>query len=193
MWIETLLIGMAPPFELFQSIAGAAIALVVIVVAGWFAVVRTRWWMRDDSATDAAFTLEDLRRLRREGQLTEEEYETARTAMIGAVRKAAQPDGAEIKRRVSAGIRAAQTRTAPPTRPGTPASIVEQPVQPRVGPSIEPMTPQPPLTPVQPRGVVRPVDLDQPAPTPPTAPTDHGSTQDGTQPTRSPKRPPQLG
>jgi uncharacterized membrane protein len=162
---------MAPSFALFQSIAGAAVALVVIVVVGWFAVARIRRWMRDDSTTEAAFTLEDLRRLRREGQLTEEEFETARAAMIGAVRKAAQPDGAEVKRRVSAGIRAAQTRAAPPTTPGTLPPVAE-------GHS-------PPAT--EPRIVIRP---EAPPPIAPTAPE---SVQDGTHTSRSPKRPPQLG
>lgn len=163
--------SMAPSFALFQSIAGAAVALVVIVVVGWFAVARIRRWMREDSTAEAAFTLEDLRRLRREGQLTEEEFETARAAMIGAVRKAAQPDGAEIKRRVAAGIRASQTRVVPPTKPGTPLAFAEG----HASPTAEPRT------------------EIRPHATPPIAPAPPAAVQDGTHTTRSPKRPPQLG
>jgi len=121
----------ANPFALFESIGGALLVLLVIVVAGWFAIVRIRSWMRDNGESDAPFTLDDLRRLRREGQITEEEFETARKAMIGEVRGAAGGkaalDAAEVKRRVAAGQQAAQSRPTPPTTPGMPLRLESEP------------------------------------------------------------------
>jgi len=78
-----------PSLALFQSISGAAVALIAIVVVGWFAIVRLRRWMRADSSDDRAFMLDDLRRLHREGKLTSEEFQKARDAMIEAVQKSA--------------------------------------------------------------------------------------------------------
>jgi uncharacterized membrane protein len=69
------------------------LGLFVLVVIGWFAVVRVRRWMRDASEDAAAFTLEDLRRLRREGKITEDEFNRAREAMIGSVRSKASGGG----------------------------------------------------------------------------------------------------
>jgi hypothetical protein len=80
--------------------------------------------------------------MRREGQLTDEEYETARAAMIGEARKNPPPSVAEIKRRVQAGANATAQRSAPPTTPDSPLRI---------------------------------------------------TPENGTQPPKSPKRPPQLG
>jgi hypothetical protein len=115
------------PFALFESIGGALLVLLVIVVVGWFAIARIRSWMRENAESEAPFTLDDLRRLRREGQLTEEEYETARQAMIGEVRGKSSLDAAEVKRRVAAGQRATQSRTTPPTTPGTPLRLESEP------------------------------------------------------------------
>ncbi|MFZ9880513.1 MAG: hypothetical protein ACO3QC_03825 [Phycisphaerales bacterium] len=69
------------------------LGLFVLVVAGWFAVVRVRRWMRDTSEDAAAFTLEDLRRLRRDGKITEDEFNRAREAMIGSIRSKASGGG----------------------------------------------------------------------------------------------------
>ena len=163
---------MDPAFTLFRSIATASVALIVLVVVGWFAVVHIRRWMRDGSEGGAAFTLEDLRRMRREGELTEEEFETARAAMIGAVRRDPPPSIAEIKRRVQAGAEAAANRTVPPTSPGTPTMP---------GTSTMPGTPTPPSTSTSPS-----------APGASSAPI-RITPDSGTQPHKSPKRPPQLG
>lgn len=163
---------MDPAFTLFRSIATASVALIVLVVVGWFAVVHIRRWMRDGSEGGAAFTLEDLRRMRREGELTEEEFETARAAMIGAVRRDPPPSIAEIKRRVRAGAEAAANRTVPPTSPGTPTMP---------GTSTMPGAPTPPSTSTSPS-----------APGASSAPI-RITPDSGTQPHKSPKRPPQLG
>ncbi|MCE2885467.1 MAG: hypothetical protein LW806_11290 [Planctomycetaceae bacterium] len=70
---------------IFQ-IGGAVLGLIAVVVAGWFAIVRIRAWMHTSEDTSAPFTLDDLRRLHREGKLSDAEFQRAREAMIGAVR-----------------------------------------------------------------------------------------------------------
>lgn len=62
------------------------LGLIVLVVVGWIAVVRIRRWMRESAEQAAPFTLEDLRRLHREGKLTDEEFARAREAMLGSIR-----------------------------------------------------------------------------------------------------------
>ncbi|MFM7052889.1 MAG: hypothetical protein ACKOYN_12290 [Planctomycetota bacterium] len=62
------------------------LGLIVLVIIGWFAVVRIRRWMRAESERSQPFTLEDLRRLHREGTLTDEEFARAREAMVGSIR-----------------------------------------------------------------------------------------------------------
>ena len=54
---------MNPALGLFQSIGGALLALVVIVIIGWFAISRIRSWMKDNAEASQPFTLEDLRAL----------------------------------------------------------------------------------------------------------------------------------
>jgi len=68
------------------EIGSAVLGLIAVVVAGWFAIVRIRAWMQRSEDTSAPFTLDDLRRLHREGKLSEAEFQRAREAMIGAVR-----------------------------------------------------------------------------------------------------------
>jgi hypothetical protein len=70
---------------IFQ-IGGAVLGLIAVVVAGWFAIVRIRAWMHTSEDASAPFTLDDLRRLHREGKLSDAEFQRAREAMIGAVR-----------------------------------------------------------------------------------------------------------
>lgn len=77
---------MNPHLNLFQSIGGALLALTVVVVIGWIAIARIRAWMRPSEEADEGFSLADLRRLHREGKLTDGEYERAHAAMIASVR-----------------------------------------------------------------------------------------------------------
>ena len=70
----------------YLSIFKASLALVAIVVVGWVVIVRLQRWMKSDADSSEAFTLDDLRRLRREGRLSEAEFAKAREAMIGSVR-----------------------------------------------------------------------------------------------------------
>lgn len=101
---------------LFSSVGLPLLGLIVVVVIGWFAIVRIRSWMRDDEERTDAFTLDDLRRLRREGRISEEEFEKARQAMIGAVRAAPS-----AKRIVPPKV------VAPPVKPGGLPSVERPP------------------------------------------------------------------
>lgn len=78
---------MNPALNLFQSIGGALLALAVIAVIGWVAISRIRAWMKPTEDTDEGFTLSDLRRLHREGALSDEEFERAQAQIIDAVRR----------------------------------------------------------------------------------------------------------
>lgn len=58
---------------------------------GGMLIYFVRKWMAGDSSTPAeGFTLQDLRDLHARGELTDEEYQNARTAMIGRVKHATQ-------------------------------------------------------------------------------------------------------
>lgn len=162
---------MQPALGLFQNIGGALLALIVLVVIGWFVIARIRSWMKDSAEASQPFTLDDLRQLHRSGQLSDEEFERAKEMMIGSVRRA--PTLKEIK-----AAQAKAPRTAPPVTPLADALKVK-PQRPK-GLEREP--------PDDRSGSDSPESGIQPSqPLPPPAATD------GTQPTRSPKRPPQLG
>lgn len=159
------------PFLLIQSIGGTLLALVVIVVIGWFAIARIRSWMKDNAETAQPFTLDDLRQLHRSGQLSDEEFERAKEMMIGSVRRA--PTLKEIK-----AAQAKSPRTAPPTAPLADALKVK-PQRPR---ALGQAAPDAQTDPGDGSSGIQPAQV-----LPPPAATD------GTQPTKSPKRPPQLG
>jgi hypothetical protein len=162
---------MQPALGLFQDIGGALLALIVLVVIGWFVIARIRSWMKDNAEASQPFTLDDLRQLHRSGQLSDEEFERAKEMMIGSVRRA--PTLKEIK-----AAQAKSPRVAPPTTPLADALKVK---------------------PKRPRGLEQAAaeagaDGDDAAPRiQPSQPLSPTEATDGTQPTRSPKRPPQLG
>jgi hypothetical protein len=61
-----------------------------LLVGGFFAVTWVRRWAKqDDSAAGAiGFTLSDLRQLHKAGQMTDEEFERAKTKMVAATKAA---------------------------------------------------------------------------------------------------------
>lgn len=69
-----------------------ALAVVVVIV---ILILRKALLSRTDSAGEPAFSLADLRRLRDEGAITEEEFETARAKLIAAGRAVLQDPDAE--------------------------------------------------------------------------------------------------
>ena len=46
---------------LFQSVGGPLLGLIVVVVIGWFGIVRIRRWMKGEAESNEPFTLNDLR------------------------------------------------------------------------------------------------------------------------------------
>ncbi len=72
--------------SIIWSIGPIVLGLIVVVVVGWFAVVHVRNWMKASEESGEAFTLDDLRRMHRAGEISEAEFQRAREAMIGAVR-----------------------------------------------------------------------------------------------------------
>lgn len=149
---------------LFQNIGLPLLGLVMVVVIGWLAIVKIREWMRGNADNAKPFSLDDLRRLRREGLLSEEEFEKARSMMLASVGGAARGATRGATDGAAAGTASAKRASPPPTKPLP----------------IKPSTPTPPLS--------APVK-----PTPPAQlSTDPSVGADGTRPLKSPKRPSQL-
>ena len=67
-----------------------SLILIALVVAGCAAVLRLRRWLKEDydgpATSGIGFTLSDLRQLHREGKMTDEEFERARSKMVEAGR-----------------------------------------------------------------------------------------------------------
>ena len=75
------------------------LVLVGVVLVGFVAIGIIRKWMRgDDVGTEVGFTLSDLRRLNREGRLSDEELARAEEQMITRVRAmASESDVHELR------------------------------------------------------------------------------------------------
>jgi hypothetical protein len=70
--------------------------LVLAIIALFGALGIYRKWMNasDTPSSGPAFTLSDLRKLHKEGKMTTEEYEKAKTVIIGSLKAAtADPQG----------------------------------------------------------------------------------------------------
>ena len=75
------------------SIVLASLVLLALVFAGWLTVwqVRRRLTQPDESS-GAGFTLSDLRRLHKSGQMSDEEFERAKSKVVDAAKRAAERD-----------------------------------------------------------------------------------------------------
>jgi hypothetical protein len=72
----------APPIDFHQVIMGGLI-LIALIIFGMFATKWIRGWAkRDDVIPLAGFTPDDLRKLHREGKMTDEEYKLASTRVF---------------------------------------------------------------------------------------------------------------
>ena len=79
------------PGRAFGEMLPWLIVLVAVVIVGGVLIYYIRKWMAGDSPTPAeGFTLQDLRDLHSRGELTDEEYQNARAAMIGRVKQSGQ-------------------------------------------------------------------------------------------------------
>jgi len=89
-WLSTSLAAtdvLPAPKSTFAEILPVLLVLVGVVFAGFIVISVVRKWMRGDvGQPDQGFTLSDLRRLHREGKLSDEELERAESQMIRKVR-----------------------------------------------------------------------------------------------------------
>jgi hypothetical protein len=79
--------------ELFPSLLPWLLALLGLVIVGGGVLLLVRRWLRSDEAdgpADVGFTLQDLRDMHRVGELSDEEFERAKSAMIEQVQRAAE-------------------------------------------------------------------------------------------------------
>jgi hypothetical protein len=76
-----------------QGTGGAllwSIVLIVSILLLFGGIVLYRKWMNaDDTTTGEGFTLGDLRRLHKEGKMTDGEFESAKAILIGSLKAAA--------------------------------------------------------------------------------------------------------
>jgi LPXTG-motif cell wall-anchored protein len=64
--------------------------LIGIILVLFGAIVLYRRWMNsNDTTSNAGFTLSDLRRLHKEGKMTDAEFESAKAILIGSLKAAA--------------------------------------------------------------------------------------------------------
>ena len=101
-------------------VIGWSLVLIVLIIAGAAGVLMLRRWLKEDDTPaggvgeGVGFSLSDLRQLHREGKITDEELERARSKMVAAGKAMAEklPDPLAGRR---------QPRQPPrPQRPGTP-------------------------------------------------------------------------
>ena len=74
--------------------------LIAIILVLFGTIVLYRRWMNADETTSAAgFTLSDLRRLHKEGKMTDAEFESAKAILIGSLKAstAKPPEGAPTR------------------------------------------------------------------------------------------------
>ena len=86
----------APPI-LIQTgnptdIAVGVFLLTLLLVGGFMAWMHFKKWLKDEEepSSEIGFTLGDLRRLHKSGQISDEEFEKARAQMIAATQRAAE-------------------------------------------------------------------------------------------------------
>jgi hypothetical protein len=140
---------MDPMFSLLKSIGGALLALVVIVLIGWIAIAMIRKWSGgNDQTVPDGFTLDDLRRMKRDGELSDEEYDRAAERIIVAA-KAMRVKAADAKpkpgslRPLKLEPKAWPATAELPTR-SAPAAAAETPTEaPTEAPRMDAPPPQP--------------------------------------------------
>lgn len=96
-------------------------AMIVVVVIAGIVMVRLRKKATSDLVSSDAMTLDDLRRLKASGELSDEEYQTLSRAItqrsvaaMDARRAASQPAQASLRAQASRPASGDNSRTAPP-------------------------------------------------------------------------------
>lgn len=136
--------------DFFRGVALPLAGLFAFAVVGWFAVIAVRKAFRGEDAGADAFTLDELRRLHRSGELSDEEFARAKESMLGIARRARATDGpaapAQPERR--------EPRSQAGNRPEAAASPADRVVPPAVEGGPPPRRPNP----VRPTGLGPPPD-----------------------------------
>ena len=74
----------ARPAELFGALLPILLVLAGMVFIGWIAVLMIRRSVRhSDESTGGSFTLGQLRRMHASGELSDQEYEHAKSSILG--------------------------------------------------------------------------------------------------------------
>ena len=117
------------------GVIGWSLVLIVLIIAGAAGVLLLRRWLKEDDtpASDGGgigFSLSDLRQLHREGKITDEELERARSKMVAAGKAMAEklPDPLAGRRQPNPPPRPPTNpqRPRPPGSPGSSGSIGNQ-------------------------------------------------------------------
>jgi hypothetical protein len=68
------------------SIIFRSLVLIVLVVAGFYAIMRVRRWLKEEDEPDRGigFSLSDFRELHRRGEMSTEEFEKLKSLMLSA-------------------------------------------------------------------------------------------------------------
>lgn len=99
MTLHTLALSSGRANDLFRQVGPWLAMLAALVIVGSIALLWIRRRMRADDSQDAPFTLDALRRLHRDGKLTDAEFKKARDVIVAAARKSIKRDPAAAKTR----------------------------------------------------------------------------------------------
>ena len=77
--------------ESIIRVFGWSLVLIALLIAGFFAISKLRQWLREDDTPGPSigFTLSDLRQLHKSGQMTDEEFERAKSKIVGSAKSMA--------------------------------------------------------------------------------------------------------
>jgi len=73
--------------SVLREILPATILLVVLVIIGSFIIMRARKMLKSSMKSEMPFTLSQLRKLHKRGELSDKEFERAKASMIDNARK----------------------------------------------------------------------------------------------------------
>ena len=86
------------------SIIRLSLILIGLILAGWLTVWQVRRRLtKPDETSGAGFTLSDLRRLHKSGQMSDAEFERAKAKVVEAARRATEREQLGAAARAAAG------------------------------------------------------------------------------------------
>jgi hypothetical protein len=155
--------------DFFRGVALPLAGLFAFAVVGWFAVIAVRKAFRGEEHGAEAFTLDELRRLHRAGELSDEEFARAKEAMLGIARRAKAEDAGPPAARRTPPVRDGGEPVAGSPLPAASRAEPQPPTEPDRSSVAPPSSGAPLSTGVPRQAPVRPAALDAP-PTPRSAP-----------------------